>query len=88
MRRRMGSSPIYRTMSSGDNVFEYHHSILFSLGGVVMQMCPDCGKVYDESEYSKCPRCYPNQFRIASKNSLFSVIKRQSQSFAVKKSSK
>ena len=23
-----------------------------------MQMCPDCGRVYDESEYAKCPRCY------------------------------
>lgn len=23
-----------------------------------MQMCPDCGYVYDESEYARCPRCY------------------------------
>ena len=23
-----------------------------------MQMCPFCDKVYDESEYSRCPRCY------------------------------
>lgn len=23
-----------------------------------MQMCGDCGKVYDESEYSKCPYCH------------------------------
>ena len=23
----------------------------------VMQMCPDCGRVYDESEYSRCPEC-------------------------------
>ncbi len=23
-----------------------------------MQMCPDCDKVYDESEYSHCPYCY------------------------------
>lgn len=22
-----------------------------------MQMCPFCDKVYDESEYSSCPRC-------------------------------
>lgn len=22
-----------------------------------MQMCPDCNKVYDESEYSHCPYC-------------------------------
>lgn len=22
-----------------------------------MQMCPDCEKVYDESEYSRCPYC-------------------------------
>ena len=23
-----------------------------------MQMCPMCDKVYDESEYSRCPYCY------------------------------
>ena len=23
----------------------------------IMQMCPDCNKVYDESEYSRCPYC-------------------------------
>ena len=23
-----------------------------------MQMCPDCGEVYDESEYAKCPYCH------------------------------
>lgn len=23
----------------------------------MMQMCPDCNKVYDESEYSRCPYC-------------------------------
>ena len=23
-----------------------------------MQMCPDCEKIYDESEYTKCPFCY------------------------------
>jgi len=23
----------------------------------MMQMCPWCDKVYDESEYSKCPYC-------------------------------
>ena len=22
-----------------------------------MQMCPDCGMIYDESEYAKCPFC-------------------------------
>ena len=22
-----------------------------------MQMCPDCDRVYDESEYSRCPYC-------------------------------
>lgn len=22
-----------------------------------MQMCPFCGSVYDESEYTKCPYC-------------------------------
>ena len=22
-----------------------------------MQMCPDCEKVYDESDYSRCPYC-------------------------------
>ena len=25
-----------------------------------MQMCPWCDTVYDESEYSKCPRCHPD----------------------------
>lgn len=23
-----------------------------------MQMCGDCGKIYDESEYSRCPYCH------------------------------
>ena len=23
-----------------------------------MQMCPDCGRVYDESEDGRCPYCY------------------------------
>ena len=23
-----------------------------------MQMCPNCGKVYDESEFTHCPYCY------------------------------
>lgn len=23
-----------------------------------MQMCPNCDRVYDESEYSKCPFCH------------------------------
>ena len=22
-----------------------------------MQQCPDCGKIYDESEYTHCPYC-------------------------------
>lgn len=22
-----------------------------------MQQCPECGSVYDESEYAKCPYC-------------------------------
>ena len=26
-------------------------------------MCPWCGKVYDESEYSKCPKCHPTSYR-------------------------
>lgn len=26
-------------------------------GGKIMQMCPFCDKVYDESEYSRCPYC-------------------------------
>lgn len=25
-----------------------------------MQMCPNCNKVYDESEYSRCPYCHKN----------------------------
>lgn len=25
-----------------------------------MQMCGDCGYVYDESEYAGCPRCRRN----------------------------
>lgn len=25
-----------------------------------MQQCPECDYIYDESEYSKCPRCYPD----------------------------
>lgn len=24
-----------------------------------MQMCPECGSYYDESEYAKCPNCHP-----------------------------
>ncbi|MBQ7004313.1 MAG: hypothetical protein IJN57_10190 [Oscillospiraceae bacterium] len=23
-----------------------------------MQMCPYCDRIYDESEYSRCPNCY------------------------------
>ena len=23
-----------------------------------MQMCPNCDRVYDESEYSRCPYCH------------------------------
>ncbi len=26
-----------------------------------MQMCPHCGKVYDESEDASCPRCHPDK---------------------------
>ena len=26
-----------------------------------MQMCPNCDKVYDESEYSRCPYCYDDE---------------------------
>lgn len=22
-----------------------------------MQMCPECGRYYDESEYARCPHC-------------------------------
>lgn len=28
-----------------------------------MQMCPDCGRVYDESEYSKCPFCSNDDYK-------------------------
>lgn len=28
-----------------------------------MQMWPWCDKVYDESEYSRCPYCHPNDYR-------------------------
>jgi len=27
-------------------------------GGKSMQMCGECERVYDESEYSKCPYCH------------------------------
>lgn len=23
-----------------------------------MQMCPECGGIYDESDYARCPDCY------------------------------
>lgn len=29
-----------------------------------MQMCPNCDRVYDESEYSRCPYCYVEVERI------------------------
>ena len=29
-----------------------------------MQMCPNCDKVYDESEYSHCPYCYDDSEKI------------------------
>ena len=29
-----------------------------SMEVIIMQMCPECGYVYDESEYTKCPKCY------------------------------
>lgn len=31
-----------------------------------MQMCPDCGSVYDESEYSHCPYCYDDDSDLTS----------------------
>lgn len=27
-----------------------------------MQMCPWCDKVYDESEYNRCPYCHPDDY--------------------------
>lgn len=27
-----------------------------------MQMCPDCGRIYDESDYAKCPYCDTEDF--------------------------
>ena len=27
-----------------------------------MQMCPNCDKVYDESEYARCPYCRPDYY--------------------------
>lgn len=27
-----------------------------------MQTCGECGKVYDESEYAKCPYCYGDDY--------------------------
>ncbi len=27
-----------------------------------MQMCPECEKIYDESEYCKCPYCHPEGY--------------------------
>ena len=27
-----------------------------------MQMCPDCERVYDESEYGQCPYCHPYDY--------------------------
>lgn len=27
-----------------------------------MQMCGNCMRVYDESEYSKCPYCHPKKY--------------------------
>lgn len=27
-----------------------------------MQMCPNCDKVYDESEYSRCPYCNDDDY--------------------------
>lgn len=26
-----------------------------------MQMCPNCDKIYDESEYSSCPYCHNDE---------------------------
>lgn len=33
----------------------------FEKAGDFMQQCPNCDYIYDESEYSKCPKCYPKQ---------------------------
>jgi len=32
-----------------------------------MQQCPDCGRVYDESEYSGCPNCDSSQYSYSGK---------------------
>jgi len=28
-----------------------------------MQMCPNCNRIYDESDYAKCPFCYDDDPR-------------------------
>ena len=33
-----------------------------------MQMCPNCDRVYDESEYSKCPYCHKNSTNNSAKD--------------------
>ena len=38
-----------------------------------MQMCPFCDKVYDESEYSRCPYCSGELEEDMSEKSLKSV---------------
>lgn len=35
-----------------------------------MQMCPDCGRVYDESEYTRCPYCNKAAFLPKSLNTI------------------
>ena len=43
-----------------------------------MQMCPDCGRVYDESDYCKCPYCHRSDprpvFHIVYDNKLGKVL--------------
>lgn len=46
------------------DILNLHYISLFSYDKlenkrevVVMQRCPECDKVYDESEYSHCPYC-------------------------------
>ena len=36
----------------------YTYYIIKRNGGETMQMCPNCERVYDESEHAKCPYCY------------------------------
>ncbi len=40
-----------------------------------MSQCPNCGHVYDESEYALCPKCTKNWKVKFKKNTLFTVKK-------------